>query len=218
MMNDSSSENCKDSDIAERAALYLSGAMPEPERKAFEEALAQGRPEYVEHMKRLEGVVDHLVQTVDPAQPDASIRASLLAKIARGARPVTAPPGAKRQQIWRRWQSSADPHALFTLHANEGSWEETGVEGVQVRRLFVDRANNRMTAMFRMAPGTSYPEHIHDGPEECYVLEGDLHVGEELIMRAGDYQRATPGSEHAAQWTQCGCLLLVASSLSDELV
>ena len=74
-----------------------------------------------------------------------------------------------------------------------------------------------MTAMFRMAAGTSYPEHIHDGPEECYVLEGDLHVGDRMVMHAGDYQRATPGSEHDEQWTEGGCLLLVTSSLSDEL-
>ena len=85
-----------------------------------------------------------------------------------------------------------------------------------MRRLFVDRPNNRMTAMFRMAPGTDYPEHVHNGFEECYVLEGELHVGDDIVMHAGDYQRADGGSEHARQWTERGCVLLVSTSMSDE--
>ena len=70
--------------------------------------------------------------------------------------------------------------------------------------------------MFRMAPGTSYPSHVHDGAEECYVLEGDLHVGD-VVLGPGDFQRATPGSHHVEQRTDGGCLLLVNSSLSDEM-
>lgn len=118
--------------------------------------------------------------------------------------------------VWHGWSSDDGPAGLFTLRRDETGWEETGVDGVQVRRLFVDRPNNRMTAMFRMAPGTDYPEHVHNGFEECYVLEGELHVGEEIVMHAGDYQRADGGSEHARQWTEGGCVLLVSTSMSDE--
>ena len=66
-----------------------------------------------------------------------------------------------------------------------------------------------------MAPGTSYPGHRHAGVEECYVLEGDLRVGD-LVMRAGDYQRAAIGSVHGVQSTEGGCLLLVLMSDRDE--
>ena len=75
-----------------------------------------------------------------------------------------------------------------------------------------------MTALFRMAAGSEYIPHVHAGPEECYVLEGDLHVGDDIVMHAGDYQRAPAGSVHGVQRTEGGCLLLVSSSMHDEVV
>jgi anti-sigma factor ChrR (cupin superfamily) len=69
----------------------------------------------------------------------------------------------------------------------------------------------------RMEPGTSYPRHRHKGVEEGYVLEGDLHVGDEA-MKAGDCQRAETESIHAVQSTESGCLLRIVSSTVDELV
>jgi anti-sigma factor ChrR (cupin superfamily) len=70
--------------------------------------------------------------------------------------------------------------------------------------------------LVRMDPGSSYPGHLHAGVEECFVLEGELRVGEE-VLRRGDYQRADEGSEHGIQWTEKGCLLLIVSSQDDEL-
>jgi len=219
-------------DAAELAALYLSGAMTGEERESFEAALTAGRAEFVAEVQRLQEAVLALGDEVEPVEPSPAVRQKLLRQIderdALHAQPTDQPRPKRsdeqsanqvRQQIWRGWGSDdAASDALFTLRAADGAWEDTGVAGVQVRRLFVDRASNRMTAMFRMAPGAAYPVHVHDGPEECYVLQGDLHVGRELVMRAGDYQRATPGSEHGTQWTENGCLLLVTSSLSDEMV
>ena len=74
-----------------------------------------------------------------------------------------------------------------------------------------------MTMLVRMEAGSSYPQHIHDGPEECYVLQGDLRVGDEVLGR-GDYQRAAPGSRHGIQSTENGCLLFIVSSLTDEII
>jgi hypothetical protein len=37
-------------------------------------------------------------------------------------------------------------------------------------------------------------------------------------MRAGDFQRAEAGSVHPVQSTDGGCLLLITSSLDDELL
>jgi len=76
----------------------------------------------------------------------------------------------------------------------------------------------RDAMLVRMAPGTSYPRHVHAGPEECFVLEGDLAVGDGLRLVAGDYQRMESGSRHPDQSTEGGCLLLLISSLNDELV
>jgi quercetin dioxygenase-like cupin family protein len=70
--------------------------------------------------------------------------------------------------------------------------------------------------LVRMAPGSEYPGHRHAGAEECYVLQGDIWVGD-VHMRRGDYQRAPAGSRHPVQTTDEGCVLLLVSSLSDEI-
>jgi quercetin dioxygenase-like cupin family protein len=126
--------------------------------------------------------------------------------------------------VWKSWGSAppegfvADPaRAFHFVGSDAGAWEPTGVEGIEARRLSVDRENDRATFLARMAPGTSYPAHRHAGPEECYVLSGDLRVGD-LHMHAGDYQRADPGSIHGVQSTDAGCLLLLVSSLDDEIL
>lgn len=200
------------SELSEQAALHVAGALPADEAAAFEADLVQDSSRAAE-LASLRAVGEALARSISPAEPPPSAKASLMARLDQMAQADGAK--ARRDRIWRDWDADAAA-SLYTLHAHEGSWDPTGVEGVEVRRLFVDRANNRMTAMFRMQPGASYPEHDHAGIEECYVLQGDLHVGDDLVMRAGDYQRAGGGSEHAAQWTEGGCLLLVSCALNDR--
>jgi len=132
--------------------------------------------------------------------------------------PVTAPP---EHQVWKNWpdQSSqvSSLAALLTVPANEGMWEETGINGITTKRLFVDKKNDSVTMLVRMPPGASYPRHHHGGVEQCYVLEGDIRVGD-LVFHAGDYQCAVADSIHGVQSTENGCLLFIISSLHDEVL
>jgi len=214
--------------VREQVAMYLCGALTPDETRAVEAAIERGDETYVEAMSCLESGIVGLCRHLDPVTPDLSVRESVLDRVANdlNARAAVDPattsnePGSAADtssQVWRDWDSNEEAHSLFTLQANEGGWEETGVEGIQVRRLFIDRSRNRMTAMFKMAPGTSYPCHVHDDAEECYVLEGDLKVGDR-VLHAGDYQRAAPDSLHGVQSTEGGCTLLIVSSISDEIL
>src|SRR5262249_61971021 len=90
---------------------------------------------------------------------------------------------------------------LFVSRAADAAWEKSDVPGVSVRVLHVDRAGNQFTALVRMAAGSSYPRHVHNGPEQCLVLEGDLRVGDD-VFGPGDYQRADVGSRHNIQSTE----------------
>ena len=71
--------------------------------------------------------------------------------------------------------------------------------------------------MIRMEPGTRYPAHRHGGREECFVLEGDLRHADQ-VMHGGDYEVVDTGTIHGEQWTEHGCLLLITSSMHDELI
>jgi anti-sigma factor ChrR (cupin superfamily) len=200
----------------ETAALYALGALTREESDAFEahvagcEACAAEVRSFLEITASLERGVSGGGIT-----PSPSVRDELLRRVA----------GEKSRagvetQVWKRW--SEIPGALiapglFTLRASEGMWEETAVPGVAVKPLFVDRERDYVTMLVRMAPGTSYPCHRHGGAEECYVLQGDLHVAGQ-VLHPGDYQRADDASEHGVQSTEEGCLLLIVSSQHDELL
>lgn len=118
-------------------------------------------------------------------------------------------------QPWREWEASQDESQLVRQSSSE-DWTPTAIEGVEARRLSVDNESSSLTMLIRMAPGASYPAHEHAGPEECYVLEGDLVI-DDLTMHAGDFQRMEAGTRHPDQHTVGGCLLMLRSSLNDRL-
>lgn len=121
-------------------------------------------------------------------------------------------------QPWKQPVEQQRSGELLYVPGSDSGWEPTAVPGVRFRRLFTDEQNDRITMLVQMDPGASYPAHVHATPEECYVIKGDLIVGDnDLVMGAGDYQRAAGGSRHQRQWTKNGCTLLIVSSLHDEL-
>jgi quercetin dioxygenase-like cupin family protein len=126
-------------------------------------------------------------------------------------------------QVWKKWshchnkEAASEYPGLLMVSVKEGDWQEIGIAGIKVKRLFVDPARDSVTMLVRMPAGASYPRHRHAGTEQCYVLEGDLHVGD-ITLHAGDYQCADMQSVHEVQYTEGGCLLFIVSSLHDELI
>jgi len=202
----------------ELAAGYAAGAMSAQEAAEFEAHLASGCAACAAEMRALEPAVADLLAGAQPMPPSPGLRAAVLRRATALVAVSQVPAQAPALQPWKNWSSTGGTDGIFYQHAAvAGPWEETGVPGVSVRRLFVDRANDRMTALFRMQAGSSYPSHRHHGDEECWVLEGELQVGK-VRMRAGDFQRAAAGSLHPAQHTEGGCVLLISGSLEDKLV
>lgn len=196
-----------DETLRDRAALFALDALPPEEARAVEDHLDLCDVCRLE-VESLRATVAALGTAVPGERPDPSLRARLL----DGARGTPAP-----AQIWKTWMSNVTGSAEYLARASEGVWEKTGFPGVETRRLFVDADGDRATLLIRMAPGATYPGHRHRGPEECLVLEGDLLAGDTL-MRAGDYRRAAAGSIDGVQSTRSGCLLLIISSLGDEIL
>jgi len=190
---------------------YGLGDLAAEESRAFERHL-ETCPDCRREWERFPESVEPLLAAAPRAEPPAHLLDDLMARV-RGKRPAE----GLSVQPWRRWSSNAPASGLLFVGAAESAWEPTSIPGIESRRLFADPASDRTTMLVRMAPGTAYPGHRHAGFEECYVLEGDLTVGER-VMRTGDYQYAPPGTVHPVQSTEGGCVLLLSSSLSDEMV
>lgn len=204
---------------AELAALYVTGAMTEAERGHFESHLAAGCSQCDAEIMQLCAPAAALAATIEPIEPEPATREKLLRRIAsddrtsseQGPEHRTDHLHAERGATapWRPMQP--DPASqLYLLRSDEGTWEQIPVEGVSVRMLYVDRQRRQFTALVRMAPGAIYPEHTHQGAEECLVLEGDLRIGD-LVLRERDFQRTPPGFRQGVQSTDNGCLLLVTT-------
>jgi len=206
-------------DATLHAALYLLGCMAGEGCAAYEEHVA-GCTGCAAEVVRLRDAAASLALLAPEADPPAALRARLLERVAsmRQDEPPRADGvDATSAQSWRKWEATPTGNGPVFVPAGGLGWEPTGVAGVTAKRLFVDPANDRVTLLVRMAPGISYPSHRHGGPEECYLLEGDLDDGE-VSMRAGDYLRREGGSIHGMHSTKEGCLMLIVSSLHDELL
>jgi anti-sigma factor ChrR (cupin superfamily) len=81
---------------------------------------------------------------------------------------------------------------------------------VGVERLMLDRDGDevgRATSLVRYAPHSSFPEHVHGGGEEIFVIEGTFE-DEHGVYPAGTYLRNARGSRHAPR-SVSGCVLFV---------
>ncbi len=186
------------------AALYASGALPDEERHAVEARLREGDQALAAAIASYDGVVAGFAQECPPATPDPRLKESLLARLDD----VEQEPAPPLQQ------------ALMTSRASEAEWVPLEVEGVLIdgaslRILSLDAAGGRVTTLLKLEPGSGFPAHIHDQVEECYVMEGEMHCGDD-VFRAGDFFRAEPGSYHAEHFSPTGCICLVTTSLSNR--
>ena len=211
-----------DEEARDRAALHVLGCLEGGEQKAYETHLL-GCASCQAEVESLREVIASLALASPGVRPPATLRSRVFENIRKNARHAMHPDAPSERphpaQTWKGWAAASEPAAepfLFALAA-DAVWEPTGMEGVQARRLLVDPAHERVTMLIRMGPHTSYPPHRHNSDEECYVIDGEILVGERR-MRAGDYQMARCGSIHPVQSTENGCLLLIVSGLEDDIL
>ncbi|TAK54913.1 MAG: hypothetical protein EPO24_12745 [Bacteroidetes bacterium] len=202
-------------ELRDHCSLYLLGLLEAPERTMYEQHLLQGCEECSSELATLGEPLEVLAMTEKNTVPSPVVKERLMALVRKERNNHGVVPSP---QVWKEWQPVSLRKGLTTLRSDEGRWEEIGIEGINVKQLFADPEQRTITMLVRMAAGTAYPSHRHAGVEECYVLEGDLHVGDELVLHAGDYQRADMQSVHLKQWTENGCLLFIVSSTEDQLL
>ena len=194
-------------DPAELAALYLSGAMPDAERRAFEAHLAGGCAECDAQLRSLDDIAAALASAVEPVTPCGMTRIATLARANESLGELS-----PQQVDGVSALVAAVDDSLDEILQAARSWEQLSAKGIFLHRLEVDQKQQRVVALVRMEPGARFPPHSHDEAEQCVVLHGDLRLGQRRMV-AGEYRYWRPGEPQPAQTTEEGCLLLVSSPL-----
>ncbi len=129
-----------------------------------------------------------------------------------GAEPFAAPSSAAKARLMERLDTRG---RFFSIRSNEGEWQ-TMMKGIEAKLLNLDAERQIATMLVRFAAGVVYPPHHHSGPEECYVISGDLIVqGQHL--HAGDFHHAEAGSDHEPMTSVHGGLALLVVAAADYL-
>lgn len=194
-MHDRSAE-----EISEQLALHALGLLDSAEAQEVE-AHATQCDSCARELLELRESFAAVGQTSEPVRPPEALRAKVI--------DITNP------QVWKGWDH-ASPADMLVVREGEGEWQKVR-EGVFAKQLYVDQTRDLVTMLIRMEPGARYVSHRHAAPEQCYVLQGDIRDGD-VVCEAGDFQVLEPGTVHGAQWTKNGCVVLIVSSLRDELI
>jgi quercetin dioxygenase-like cupin family protein len=187
----------------EMAALRSLDLLEGAEAEEFDRHIGEGCESCQAELASMREAAGSIALTAVAHDPPPHVRERLFGRMRNGP------------QVWKSWDASL-VRELHVVRAGEGEWQ-TVKDGVYAKQLYVDVEHDRVTMLVRMDPGASYVPHRHAAPEQCLVLEGDIREGDD-VFRAGDFQCVAPGSTHGAQTTESGCLLLIVSSLHDELI
>lgn len=83
---------------------------------------------------------------------------------------------------------------MLVNKAAHREWVATDYAGIE-RSLFRHNETGGRSSVVRLARGSRFPRHAHQGTEEVVVLSGTVTIGG-VALDAGDYLFTTPGEEH----------------------
>ncbi len=95
------------------------------------------------------------------------------------------------------------------IRPEDYEWVDSPMSGVE--RMMLDRVGDevaRATSLVRYAPNSTFPEHVHGGGEEFFVLEGEF-ADEHQRYPVGSYVRNPIGTSHSPKVGEQGCLIFV---------
>jgi anti-sigma factor ChrR (cupin superfamily) len=191
----------------QQAIGYLLGEMSAAEQAEFAQQLRTD-PGLREFVHSLQKTIDRVAVTVPQTAPAPELKAKVLRRIP--ALPQDGPPATQ--------PPSPIPPGLRFLVAGEGpDWKALPVPGAFIKLLSLQRDRGYAVLMGKLEPGARYPQHTNVGPEDFYVLTGDLHIGQKAL-RAGDFHHAEAGSFHEENFSVDGCTLLAVLTVDDPLV
>jgi hypothetical protein len=190
--------------LQDQASLYVLGALTPEEHGAFESALREDGElrALVFELQRTAGMV---AKSVPQATIPPQLKANIFERIAASKETPPAPIAA----------------ALTGLHfhqaASASGWKALPLPGAFIKLLSFEKERGYAVLLGKIGPGVRYPAHVNAGPEDFYILSGDLVVGSRRLV-AGDFHHADQGSQHEVNYSEHGCTLLAVLTTDDPLV
>ena len=127
-------------------------------------------------------------------------------------------PVEPREELWHAIEAGLDEGGLpgtVTLRAAEGEWKPYRA-GLEKKLLYLDRDAGMQTFLMRFTPGARLTGHGHAALEECFVIEGDLSIGE-LRLNPGDFHAVLPGSPHPDLTSKNGAVVYVRGEIRENI-
>lgn len=121
-----------------------------------------------------------------------------------------------KQQLLAGIRSELPATTMEAIRAKDRQWIPLPMPGIRIVILKEDLVRRERTLLLQADPGAIYPLHRNGGPEEVYILEGDLQV-DGHAYGVGDYMWAPTSITHELT-SITGCLCLVRCSIDDEML
>jgi quercetin dioxygenase-like cupin family protein len=104
-----------------------------------------------------------------------------------------------------------------TVYAQADTWHAF-LDKIEFKLL--NEVDGIASYLLRLQPGAVLPAHHHPVDEECVVLEGELRIGERLVLKKGDFHLARKDIPHAEITTDVGALIFLrgAKPIADHLI
>lgn len=194
----------------ETASLYALSALDESESQSFEAQL-RGNAELRALVVGLRRTTELIALAAPQVPLPDSLREKVLGRIASGTTSVKSSPpplsAGLAAMAGLRFENSAESHG----------WKPLPIPGAYVKLLSLEPERGYAVLLGKLDPGTRYPAHVNAGPEDIFLLSGDLVVGERK-MAAGDFHHADGGSFHEENYSVDGCTLFAVLTVDDPLV
>jgi anti-sigma factor ChrR (cupin superfamily) len=190
----------------ELASLYALGALSPSEQQAFEAELS-GNPDLQALARSLQATIAVAAATIPPVAMPPALKENVLRRIDELEAAKTAGRDLSMARVGLR----------FAMAAGESGWKQLPVPGASIKLLSLERDLGYAVLMGKLEPGARYPAHVNAGPEDLYVLTGDLVIGDRKLV-AGDFHHADAGSRHEENYSVEGCTLIAVLTTSDPLV
>lgn len=179
-------------ELLDLAEIYALGALDGEDLAALQAHLAAGCAECQAKVSEASAALSALPGDYQALTPSAQVKTKIFEEIDR------------------------DKPGLAFVFADQGAWMDIA-PGVRAKMLNMDSDRQRVTALVRMEPGSRYDNHRHTRTEELVVIEGSCYCGGKLLQK-GDYHRAEAGSIHLDTYTDDGSLMLIITSVQNEML